>query len=247
MSFRDSNRFEYFKQPHILVICILLILVCVAAILTGVRRVQQMQDAASANTYDACRQFVDDELLCKFAQANEAEGSENYTVTTTTTNGETTEVSTVQIAHADRMKAVTLNGLEEVESYTVIDATTYVKDYSDDTWAKYEDPDFTPSESKISYDFTNANSEDVIEFRDRYKNRGTEPCGEHTCHMYEVSYPDSEAKTFIWFDTEKFLLRRYQTTDTEVTTNAQFSYGPVQIDAPSPTKDVSADEIESYL
>lgn len=247
MGFHDTNKFEYFKQPHIVIIGVILLLICIAAVFTGVRRVQQMQNAANADTYDACRQFVNDELLCKFARANETEGSENYTVTTTTTNGETTEISTVQIAHADRLKAITLDGSKEIESYTVIDETTYVKDYNDDTWAKYKDPDFTPSEDTISYDFTSANSEDVIEFRDRYKNKGTEPCGEQTCHMYEVSYPDSEATTFIWFDTEKFLLRRYQTTDAEVTTNSQFSYGPVQIDAPAPTKDVSADEIESYL
>lgn len=247
MSFRDSNRLEYFRQPHVLLVCALLILVCVAAIFTGARRIQQMQDAASASTYDACRQYVTDETLCRFAQANEAAGSENYSVTSTTTNGETTEISTVQIANADQMKAITLQGSKEVESYVIINATTYVKDYQDNVWAKYEDPEFIPSEGSIQYDFTNANSEDVIEFRDRYSNKGTESCGEMTCHRYEVHYPDSEATTIIWFDTENFLLRRYQTTDNQVTTNSQFSYGNVEVKAPTPTKDVSAEEIESYL
>lgn len=247
MSFRDTNRLEYFKQPHVLAIGILLIVICVVAMFTAIRRVQQIQHAVSSETYDACRQFVSDELLCQFASANEQAGSKNYKVATTTTNGQTTEVSTVEIEHADRMKSTTLDGLEETEAYIIIDETTYVKDYTDNTWAKYTDPAFSPSEDSIAYDFTNANSEDVIEFRDRYKNVGTEPCENLTCHKYEVRYPDSEAVTYLWFDTEEFILRRYLTNEGDVTTNSQFSYGPVSIEAPSPTKDVTAEEIESYL
>lgn len=247
MKFWEDNRLEYFKQPHIVLLGILLLAVCIGAAYTSVSRIKQMQNAANAGTYEACQQFIEDNLLCRFASAHEQDGSQNYTITSTTTNGDVTEVSTIEVTHADKMKSVTLAGLKEIEAYIVIDETTYVKDYADNVWAKYADPDFTPSQHSIQYDFSNAYSEDVIEFRDYYKNVGTEPCGELKCHKYEVRYPDDDGVTYLWFDTDNFLLRRLLSNNPDSTTNNQFTYGSVIIEAPSPTKDVSADEIESYL
>ncbi len=249
MGFRDVNRREYLKQPHIIVIGVVIIFVLIMAVYTGFRRINQMQTAASLETAEACQEFVDDENLCKFAAQNEQHSSQSFVSTNTTTDGNTTEINTLEHESAMRVRSVTLSGLTEIESYVIIDDTTYVKDYSDDTWAKYTDPDYQPSDDAIDYDFSSATTDDVVDFRDNYTAQGTEPCGNLTCYKYDVSYLEGDVviTTSIWFDTQEFLLRRYLSADDTVTSNTQFDYKSVRVTAPSPTKDVSQEQIEEYL
>lgn len=247
MGFRDVNRREYLRQPHVIVIGLLICLAVAGAVFTAVRRVQHMQKVANLETYEACKEFVSDDNLCRFASANQTDGSKNYVVTTTTTNGETTEISTVEVENSDRMKSVTVDGPKEIEAFVIIDDATYVKDMNDGVWAKYTDPDFAPSQESIQYNFSNASSEDVVEFRDYYKAQGKEPCGDFTCFKYQVQRPDSGATTFIWFDDQDFLMRRYQVYEDGVTTNNQFEYREITVEAPAPVKEVTTEELEEYL
>lgn len=246
-----SGRFEYIKQPHIIVIIIVIMIAVCAAFVTGFLRIRDIQRRQSMETTQACQELVKDEALCRFAAASITGGKRSQIITSTTTNGETTEVSTLEVENPARMKSVTLDGLQEVEAYVVIDAVTYVKDYSDNTWAMFDDPEYDPASAEstdTSYDFTSAQSPDVIEFRDHYKSEGMEPCGDFTCYKYGIIDPDSGHTTsYIWFDDKDFLLRRHMLTQDGVTTNMQFSYQPVTIQAPSPTKPVTAEELEAYL
>ncbi len=248
MEFRETNRREYLRQPHVIIIGIIILCVIAAALISGVRRVQQMQRAANGDVFDACSEFVPDEILCRFAASNQSKGSANSIVTTTTTNGEKTEVTTIEIESPDRMKSVSLDGLQEIEAYIILDAVTYVKDLDENIWAMYTDSEFTPSEDSVNYDFTSANAQDVIEFRDRYTYKGTESCDDRTCHKYEIidtTQPDTT--TSMWFDTEEFLLRKYATISSEFTSQTQFRYQDVKISAPSPTREVTESELEAYL
>lgn len=246
---KGDSRFEYIKQPHIMVLIAIVVLVIGLAVFTGVRRVQNNHRVANLETYDACREFIDDEPLCHFAAANETSAIENYVINSTTTNGSTTEISTLEVESADRLKSVTLIGPKQTEAYVVIEADTYVKDLSDGVWAHYADPEYEPSEPVVStYDFTNAASADVVEFRDRYKQVTSEPCGQLTCYKYQVINPDDEmVETYVWFDDQDYLLRRHLSISDGITVNNQFEYHDVTITAPSPVKSVSAEEIEDYL
>lgn len=250
MAFWHRERFEYLRQPHIAVMSLIIIAAMCAALITGFFRLRDMQRRQASETSQACQELIKDEALCRFAAANENAALLSQVITSTTTNGETSEVSTVEIESPARLKSVTLNGLQEIEAYVVIDATTYVKDYSDNTWAKFEDAayDAAAQSTSVKYDFTSEQSQDVIEFRDRYTHQGMEPCGDLTCYKYGITDPESGTITsYVWFDEHEYLLRRHLLVEEDFTTNMQFTYKPVAIQAPSPTKPVTADELEKYL
>lgn len=243
--FWKSNKLEYFRQTHVLIITVIVFVAVVAAFTTGVIRIVSRNNLSQKPTYEACRNFIDDEALCKFAASNENAGKKEYVIHSTATNGPTSEITTIEVESSDKIKSTTLNGLTETEAFIVIDSKTYVKDKSDNTWAMYDDPDFQPSEETIKYDFTIETSADVQDFKNNYEYQSKEPCGDLTCYKYEVSGEEGQTN-FIWFDDEEFLIRRQLTTTVEATTNSQFEYKDVIIQAPSPTKTVTEDQLEQY-
>ncbi len=248
MGYREPNRLEYLRQPHVLAIVVILAIIFVTAITTGVRRMQQIQRAATADTYHACKEFVSDDLLCRFAANNQARGSANSIVTTTTTSGPSTEVEILEIESSDRMKSTTLKNDQPIEAYIVIDAVTYMKDYDEDVWLMYTDVLFEPSSDQITYNFSSANSQDVVEFRDYYTYQGVEACEDYRCHVYEITYPDEPGiSSRVWFDTEQFLLRKHRSSNDNLIVHTRFSYQNVSVAAPSPVKEITEDELDAYL
>lgn len=244
--FWKSEKFEYFRQPHVFVISILIILTILIALITGALRIYNRSNLSRKPTYEACRNFIDDDALCKFAASNETAGTKEYVIHSTATNGPVSEITTIEVESSDRMKSTTLNGLTETEAFVVIDSRTYVKDNSDNVWALYDDPEWATSEDTIKYDFTTEKSADVQDFKNNYKFLNQEPCGELNCYKYEILGGENGETNFVWFDDKEFLIRRQLSNTNEVTTNSQFDYRDVTIEAPSPVKTVTEDQIEQY-
>lgn len=249
MSKGVNDRFEYIKQPHIVVLLFVVIAALGVALFTGINRVRDLNRIASLETFDACREFIDDEVLCHFAAADEARPEGNYVMTSSATDGITTEISTLEVENGDRMKSVTFNGPEEIEAYVVIDAVSYVKDYADGVWGMYEDPDFISSEASVSsYDFSSAQASSVVDFRENYQAEGKEPCGDLICYKYRiVSHDDPSFINYIWFDDQDYLLRRHQSSSGEISNNTQIEYRTVTITPPSPTKPITEQDMEAFL
>ncbi len=249
MSHSTGDRFEYIKQPHIIMLLLVVLCAIGFAVYSGVNRVQDINRIATLDTYDACREFIDDEPLCRFAAASEQDTQENYVITSTASNGDATEISTIEIETADRMKSTTFDGPKEIEAFVVIDAASYVKDYADGLWALYEDPEFVASDPVAEiYDFSSAQAASTVELRDNYHPEGTELCGGLTCYKYRISAADETSITsYIWFDDTDFLLRRHMTISEGVTTTNQFDYRTVSITAPSPVKTVTEEEFDAFL
>lgn len=249
MTARDTSLREFFFRPHIIVLTILIVAALIGAITTAVLRIRQMNHVSQLDTYDACREFIEDEVLCQYAAANEAVIGQDTVQTTVTSNEQTQEVNTLLTDGTESLKSVTLQNGTESESYIIIEDTTYVKDYSDNVWAAYTDPEYQPPSDEQLFDFSSETAQSVVEFREHYKASGTQQCGSLQCYVYEITSDEGEFMTSIWFDTEEYLLRRYQVFDetSNVSSDAQIRYEDVTIEAPSPTKQVDEADIEAYL
>lgn len=247
MGARDTTKLEYLKQPHILAAVVIITVIVIGAIFTASKRIFNMGQLSKMDSFDACQKLVNEEALCHFA-SKQAESSKNYVLTSTLSSEQATTVTTLEAENSDRMKSLTLSGLQEVDAYVVIDATTYVKDYEDDKWAMYTDSEFEPSQSNGNFDFTSETSQDVVELRDNYEFETMEKCNDLNCYKYKVkSTDDPEAVTYVWFDDKEYKLRRIMNVTDEATTNSQVEYKEVKITAPSPTKEVTAEDLQQYL
>lgn len=243
-----SDRFEYVKQPHILALIVVSILIIGGAIYTGVRRIADISRRASLDTETACLEQIGDADLCRFAAVSQKSGFSNFKSVTTETAENSVRVTTLEVEKPDHMRSVTVSGGKETSAYVMIGADAYVKDYSDGVWAAYTDPDYQPEADLIEYDFSAPGSPDTVEFRDNYQAEGSEPCGELTCFKYRVLDPeDPDAATFLWFDDQDYQIRRLQTTDSGNTVDIQYSYLPVNIDPPAPVKPVDEQTFTALL
>ncbi len=244
----NTSRLEYVKQPHIILLIVAIIAVILGALITANNRIQDNKRRSTLDSISACLELVDDEVLCQFAARNEQSSNTNTIVTTTLTDGNATEVTTSRLENPNRTSSVTKNGTEEVESFIVIDDVTYVKDYASNSWAMYKDPNYSAVNQNVKYDFSNQNSQDVLEFKNLYKKEGMEPCGQFNCYKYRIiDSENADATDYVWIDDKEFLLRRHMSMEEGLTTNSQFEYQTVTIEAPSPTREVSAEEIEAFL
>jgi hypothetical protein len=180
-------------------------------------------------------EFVSDPLLRKnfVAQAN---ANEVRSVTQSSGKGtkDTTEYQVKGDNFSYRMKEE--DGEKEISHTIIIGDTTYIKDYSDNSWWKQtakpeetEEVADTPEDLKESL---------MMEDPSLYKNLGTEACGNLTCHKYEQTFKEFPGKRTFWFDTKKFLLRKEESAYGEFTSTVEYSYDGINISAPSPTKDV---------
>lgn len=249
MGLRESERFEYIRQPHILALLCLGILVIGFAVYTAVSRVQDRQRRASLPVAEACIELVGDTELCHFAAASVTAGDKPYTsVATEVTNTGGTIMTTIKSENPNRLSSVTQADGQEIEAFVLLEADSYVRDYKDGgIWAHYHDEAYEPSEPITAYDFSSSTSPDVAEFRDQYEQVGQEPCGEYTCLKYAIQFEEGGSQTFIWFDTTEFLLRRHQLTDEAGTQTTNYTYDPVDLTAPSPTKEVDEETLAELL
>lgn len=134
------------------------------------------------------------------------------------------------------------DGTKEIKHMITIDDTIYLKDYSDNKWWKQTiKPEEVTEEEKPEEptDFKEEYSKPNIS----YKSLGKEACGPSaeglTCFRYEQTLPENpEMKRIFWFDDKNYLLRKDQSGYGEFITTIEYSYDGINIQAPSPTKDV---------
>lgn len=259
MESRESTKLEYLKQPHITAIAILLVVILCGAIFTATRRVNNTNRLANMETVEACKNFVDDETLCKFAASNEVNSSKPQVMTITETSDTSTAITVIELESATKNKSTSHENGVEVDASIVIEDSSYVKDYQDSVWAHYKDPNYQATDNLVKYDFTTETSTDVAEFRNNYHAEGKEACGELTCYKYRIDDNQStqtaegtndqttQATTYLWFDDQDFILRRITVTDSSSTVNTLFEYKEVKIEAPTPTKEINLEDIQEYL
>lgn len=248
---RNSERLEYIRQPHVILLIVAVILVVGTAMYLAVTRLQDRSRRASLPANQACAELVKDEELCRFAAVSESNSGHGYKSISTEVDATNTTITTTEFENSNRMASyLFVNGKEEA-AYILLEADSYIRDYTDNTWAHLHDTEYEPMEiaSHIKkYDFTSETSADVIDFRDNYELVNQEPCENRTCLKYKVTMPeDPSTQIFIWFDTEQYLIRRYQTISETLTTNTEYSYGAFTINTPAPIKEVDVETFNSLL
>ncbi|MBI3443351.1 hypothetical protein HY008_01645 [Candidatus Woesebacteria bacterium] len=195
--------------------------------------------------------FIEDPLVKKHytAQANVA--AYRTKSDTTSLPGSTgvnfTEVQTTADAynHYDWQEK---DGKRTSEIITLGD-TVYVKDYSDNKWWKQA---FKQEELQELEEENELKPEDPTEFakmpKITHKSLGEEPCGNLTCYKYEERLEDSPTPRIIWFDKDKFLLRKEEVSTGGFKLTNEYSYDNINIKAPSATKDVpTGKSVYDYL
>lgn len=250
MGFRDSEKFEYLRQPHIIAIIVIIVLVIGGAIFSTVGYFREASRKANLDTFGACQEFINDADLCRFAAANESLAERSYKFTSTITNAAGTEVTTTLFENIDRTGRQTTKDGKLIDGLLLIDADTYVYDHSDKTWAHYRDPTYTetgPIGDLVAYDFTSSESEDVIDFRDNYSRVGEEACGDLWCLKYKVSGASESEEIFLWIDNQDFLVQKYLAKSGETTTETIYTYEPTTIQTPSPIKEVTEQQLNNML
>jgi hypothetical protein len=135
-----------------------------------------------------------------------------------------------------RMKSE--EGGKEASHFISIGDTSYVKDYSDNTWWKQTvKPEETTSEEAPPTP-EDLKEEFMKEDPALYKSLGTEACGSLNCFKYEQTFKDTPGTRTFWFDDKKYLLRKEISGYGEFSNTIEYSYDGISISAPSPTKDV---------
>src|SRR5690606_22982830 len=98
-----------------------------------------------------------------------------------------------------------------------LNGASYVK--TGDVWIKYADSDSNDENLPVDVDtytsqFEADENTPENSLKDTYKNLGKEACGDLECFKYQIlDSAQSEAQTFIWFDTKEYKLRKIESTD----------------------------------
>lgn len=182
-------------------------------------------------------EFIEDPTLRKHfvVQANKTD----YRTKGTSPASGLILVSEVQIkGDSWSRRDIESDGPKELKHMITISDTVYLKDYSDNKWwkqtIKYEEmkEEEKPEEPK---DF----KEEYTQPNITYKSLGQEACGSMTCFKYQQYFTeDPEFKRTFWFDDKDYLLRKEQGGSGEFIATIEYTYDGINIQAPSPTKDV---------
>lgn len=182
--------------------------------------------------------FIQDPTLKKHfvAQANQT----SYRSKSTSPGSGLTTVNEFQVkGESFNIRDIESDGTKEKKHMITIDDTIYLKDYSDNKWwkqtikpEKQKEEKEAPEEPK---DFKEEYSKPNLSF----KALGKEACGNLTCFKYEQTIPETpDVKRIFWFDDKDYLLRKEQGGFGEFIVTIEYSYDGINIQAPSPTKDV---------
>ncbi len=206
---------------------------------------EMAQQAQTAILTEAQLSGIKDPLVRKHlvAQAN----TRSYRVTSKSSGrGEPVTVTEIQMAGNEvKFHTVTQTNSKTSQEMILIGDTTYIKDFSDGKWWKQVAKTDDKSEDKAPFEMPDLN-ELKEEFTKKqqeseFKSLGTEGCGSLTCYKYqEVESENKEATRTFWFDNKDFLLRKEENKFGEFTSTNEYSYDNINIQAPSPTKDVPA-------
>ena len=241
-------------QRGFAVIGIVVILVIAVAAIAGFILLNQNQSGQGATgvnapgtitqkATEADFSFIEDPTLRKHfvTQANVA----GYRTTGSSPASGLKQTSEAQIRGDEwSRREVEENAGVEVKNMITIGDTIYLKDYSDNTWwkqvMKFEDLPETDDEEDVytePKDFKEEYSNPQIS----YDSLAEEACGKLTCFKYQQYFSkDPEFKRAFWFDDQDYLLRKEQGGFGEFITTIEYSYDAINIQAPSPTKEVPA-------
>jgi uncharacterized protein (UPF0333 family) len=139
---------------------------------------------------------------------------------------------------------MTMTGQMAFETIT-IDKTTYTK--AGATWykqtAKATPEQDTSKDYKVEFKEPSKDEPQAVEDKTEYKKIGKEACGNLQCFKYEIVNPaDTTTKQFVWFDDKEYKIRKYLTQTPEGNSEQTYEYSNVSVKAPSPVKELAADE-----
>lgn len=210
----------------------------------GLSSVPGLNKAVQQRVTEEMFAHIEDEKVRKHmvAQAN----ATAYRIEATSTGmGDTaTQVQEIKINGDDfAMYSYQTDNGEKANEMIMMGDTTYLKDYEDNSWWKQ-----AANPVEIERDTAGDQVVEPIDFKQEFEEMqdtstytfvGEEACGEMTCYKYEVGDTQMpESVRTIWFDVVKFLLRREENTFGEFTSTTEYTYDGVDVNAPSPTKDV---------
>ena len=187
--------------------------------------------------------------LCKFV--NNWETVKNYSVETTffLAGGAQEGESLFEAQGEDRSHIVNfLTGRGETSNWIVIGNTNYIKDYSDNSWQKYEQV-LGEVENDVKNYRSDFGGEAETEDQTTYKKIGKEPCDSRQCFKYQIIDPSAVDRTdYIWFDDREYRLRKTRTESSDGSAaESTYGYENVSIVVPSPVKDVNPSQSVDQL
>ncbi len=130
---------------------------------------------------------------------------------------------------------------KDISDAIYIGDTTYIKDFSDNKWWKQTiKPEKTTQTQKATENKPIDIKEEVDKEKDKlnFKALGKEACGNMMCYKYEISFGSDSGKQTVWFDDQKYLTRREESSFGEFKTAVEYSYDNINVSPPTPTKDV---------
>lgn len=179
---------------------------------------------------------LNDEELCKFFTVNGAQSAYKAVVTTTSSKGVRTTVN-YENDGENRARYRIKEG-KTTHEYIIIDKIIYMK-AADGTWWKQILSTEKLKEYSRGYDFRFRTPSPAIPDSDRvtFTMYSTEWYVYPYQLKYQVNDPASPGETsFIWFDTEDYLLKRYLRQGSDGTMDVTFTFGDVIISEPSEVK-----------
>jgi outer membrane lipoprotein-sorting protein len=225
---------------------VLLVVVVVAAVGgIGWYVFKKQKDKGASSLSDAVKQAaqkceLDDKDICKFFAS--WKDSKYYTVTSTSTQGGKASTTTYSYVAPDKYH-FTSTGEFAYETIS-IGNTTYTKDTSDNKWWKQTTkPEEVEKNKGEDLDFEEPAKDEAPEKKTTYKFITKEACDKLTCFKYQVIDPEAKDTTeYIWFDTKDYQLRKTRTESKDGVYEATFSYNKIEINEPSPVKELGANQ-----
>lgn len=196
--------------------------------------------ASNSAVETACNKEVNDKVLCKFASHFSLANSYKATITSTDPSGTVSKIELENDSKSNSSMVTKDASGKETAAFITLNNSSYIKNEADGTWTKYTSSASTTTTKPTSdikvdtNDITNNNTTS-------YKNLGTEKCGSLTCYKYQVIDTTAPGTTqYIWFDNKNYQMQRWSSKDSSGSTDMSFSYQSVNITAPSPVHDFTA-------
>lgn len=178
----------------------------------------------------------EDKDICKFFASWNA--TDQYTFETSSQQDGQTVTMKIQVDGQDKTH-VTFSGDLNYETITIGNAL-YTK--AGDTWYKQtlSAEEVSNYQGDVDADFTEPTEGGKV----TYTKVGTEDCGDRECFKYEMVDADQPGvKTYLWFDTKDYLLRRMQVVNADgTTTEMTVTYDSGSISEPSPVKELGENQ-----
>lgn len=193
---------------------------------------------------------LNDPDLCKYVnRAMTGDFYKNGLLMSSTTTDKTgkKQESSYEMDGKENSKITSYQDGKETMSIINLNKTTYMKDYSDGKWWKYENKQDQKSRPEgdrpLDENFKDQAKKIAEEMKDKtsYKKIGKETCGSLSCFKYQVIIKDlPDLIEYIYFDDREYLTRKMRTEDKNGSvTEMSYEYRSVSITEPAPIKEGS--------